>query len=643
MNIQRRFRYFVIPIAILSILLTFVSVRSVISNIVRDWTSDAIHHEANFMFDKSIAPIEREIALAKTIVSDPLISDWAQNPDNPQKQRAALDFLNQKKSLFQSKSYFVALKANLHYYHNNAIDEFTFSEHRYTLVTSNSDDAWFFSLINNIGEQNLNVDRDRGLNIVQLWINLPIRVDGETIGLIGTGFELNNFISNKITSFDDNYSVVMIDSSGAIQLDNDQDNITFGSAGKLDNDKRKIFKSLNQKGENNLRLALKTAMEQPSVMPVIEVFRHGVREFVGVSYIPLIDWYQLIFVDINKALPESDFTSIYLIIFATPLLVILVLSYGLRRYVINPVKQLQRSTDDFAYERKIVRYQKARTREFRELENAFLSMANQIQSHERTLKDKITQRTQDLIQAEKLSSLGSIAAGVAHEINNPLGFMRSNLEIIEDYVKELEPTVRALPASENGHDSGQLNYIIDDLSDALTDSIKGCERISHIVNGLRQYSLQEKGLIESISLNHIATMAIEVCLQEMQQNTNFSYTFDEPMPLFDIDPKALTNILVSMLKNAAEAVASSDKKDVVLSTFANNKTIGVIIEDTGIGITEDNIPKLFTPFYTTKPIGKGLGLNLAVAMATVKSFDGSIEVQSQHGTGTQFKISFPRQ
>lgn len=643
MNIQRRLRYLFLPVAGFAIVMTLLAIRSVTSDIVRDLTEDMISHESRYMFDRTIPPIKAEIDLVKQIAKHELIISWARNPGDEDLTKQAMAFLNTEKRLFQSNSFFAALKKNLHYYHNNDANEFYNDERRYTLSPDINKDQWFFSLITNIDDHNLNVDRDRELNIVQLWLNIPIRDNGEILGIIGTGFELSNFIAERISSFDESHSVIMIDNLGAIHLDNNIERIVYGSAGLDDTSKRTIFDSLSSRDAVLLREAMASTRINAEKLPIVEIDWNGSRQYVGVIYIPLFDWYQLTLVDIEKALPSSDFANIYVIIIATIILTLLMISFGVNRYVVTPLKALRRSTIDFTKNRNFQLSNNVRTKEFQDLNHAFNAMSQQILNHEKTLNQKISQRTQELIQAEKLSSLGSIAAGLAHEINNPLGFMRSNLDMISDYLSTLEPHLRALKNS-NLHAAAdeELDFIIDDMGDALSDSINGCARISHIVQGLKLYAQQEKGIIEPFLLNDIAFMAIEVSNIQSQTKAKFSFGLCRTMPLMDIDPKAMTSIIASMLTNAVEAVQHTEKQEVVLTTFANNKHIGVIIADTGHGINPDDMSLLFTPFHTTKPIGSGLGLNLAVAMATVKSFEGNIEVSSELNKGTTFKIVFPR-
>ena len=248
------------------------------------------------------------------------------------------------------------------------------------------------------------------------------------------------------------------------------------------------------------------------------------------------------------------------------------------------------------------------------------------QLEENVAKLKLFQRelqeTQDqLIQSEKLASMGQLAAGVAHEINNPLGTILLYSDLM----------LRDLPPN-------------DPRAEDLRMVLNEARRCKGIVQALLNFARQNKVLAQATDVNRLCQETIaEVERLPLFAKVRFVTRLESSAPVIQADPAQLRQVLLNLLNNAAEAMP--DGGTITVSTRdvnAGGAGVEIAIEDTGCGISDENLPKLFTPFFTTKPIGRGTGLGLAISYGIIKMHRGAIDVQSKVGVGTTFTIRLPR-
>jgi signal transduction histidine kinase len=236
----------------------------------------------------------------------------------------------------------------------------------------------------------------------------------------------------------------------------------------------------------------------------------------------------------------------------------------------------------------------------------------------RRLHQELQDTQQQLIQSEKLASMGQLAAGVAHEINNPLG---SILLYADMMLKESQD------GSQHWTD---LKMIVDEAI-----------RCKHIVGDLLNFARQNQVLARDTDLSALVrTMTEELQGQPIFAPVEFRMDLDPGLPTIEADPSQLRQVLINLMVNAAEAMASGGTLTLTTRRSGTDQAV-VTVSDTGGGIPEENLSKLFTPFFTTKPIGKGTGLGLAIVYGIVKMHRGQVQVQSQPGKGTTFTITLP--
>ncbi len=283
--------------------------------------------------------------------------------------------------------------------------------------------------------------------------------------------------------------------------------------------------------------------------------------------------------------------------------------------------------------------------------------ADLLKAHQ-ALKDKQKQ----LMHSEKLASVGLLAAGVAHEINNPTGFVKSNLETLADYKKsiidvfqgysELEQALMLHPEILNESKIGellnnvleikqqqQLDYILSDIPMLLDDSISGTVRIQKIVKDLKQFSrIDDTGLKWADLNEEVIETALRIVWNELKYKCKLNKSL-APLPKYKCRPGELGQVIMNLLLNASDAI--SVKGEVTLTSEATDMAINISVADTGLGIAEEYILKIFDPFYTSKEIGKGTGLGLSISQSIIEKHGGTISVESELNKGTVFTVSLP--
>lgn len=268
------------------------------------------------------------------------------------------------------------------------------------------------------------------------------------------------------------------------------------------------------------------------------------------------------------------------------------------------------------------------------------------------LNREVELRSSELFHAERMASIGTLAAGVAHEINNPLAYVKSNIMTLQGFLKPLTETVeqvlkldtedpdfsQMLKSKGLELDQTELQFILEDLQEILEDLLDGSSRIVSIVNGLRQFSHPNAKELDEVDLNESVRVAIELSRNEFKYHANLNLDLTD-IPKIKANPGEITQVLVNLLVNASHAIEESGTISVG-SRFTNNQ-VEIYVEDSGKGIAPEDVSQIFTPFFTTKPVGEGTGLGLAISHRIITEHGGEIDVQSEQGKGTRFTLIFP--
>jgi len=280
---------------------------------------------------------------------------------------------------------------------------------------------------------------------------------------------------------------------------------------------------------------------------------------------------------------------------------------------------------------------------------AELQQANaQLQETNRKLEHAHNQ----LLQTEKMASIGQLAAGLAHEINNPIAFVNSNLNSLESYVNGLlqviaayerigtAPTdmpqqLRAIDAVRNEVD---LAYIRADAYTLLNESKEGMLRVTKIVQDLRDFSHFGATEWQPADLHAGLNSTLNLLSHEIKPRATVIKEYGA-LPAVECQPLELNQVFMSMLLNAAQAIQGHGR--IVIRTGTAQDMVWVEFEDNGVGIRPEILTRIFDPFFTTRPLGQGTGLGLSLAYGIVQKHNGRIEVESKVGSGTRFRIWLP--
>ena len=268
---------------------------------------------------------------------------------------------------------------------------------------------------------------------------------------------------------------------------------------------------------------------------------------------------------------------------------------------------------------------------------------------------QVTELRDQLLHSEKLAAIGQLAAGVAHEINNPVGFVNANLGALKGYVKDLLRMLRAYEAACGGatldsavdaklqqlrHDL-ELDYLRDDAPVLIDESLEGLSRVCRIVQDLKCFAHADANEAPMLAdLHECLDSALNIATNEIKYKAVVVKDY-AVLPEVECVPSQLNQVFLNLLVNAAQAMPESGRGTITVRTRREGATVAVEISDTGCGIAPQVLSRIFDPFFTTKPVGMGTGLGLSLSYGIVQRHGGRIEVNSIVGKGTTFRVVLP--
>ncbi|ALU90861.1 ATP-binding protein [Herbaspirillum rubrisubalbicans] len=284
----------------------------------------------------------------------------------------------------------------------------------------------------------------------------------------------------------------------------------------------------------------------------------------------------------------------------------------------------------------------------KQLEDALQCQAEE----QRALIEQLKMAQAQLLQSEKLASIGQLAAGVAHEINNPIGFVNANLNTLGNYVATLLEGIKLyqcvaggkLPSSvaqselQSFEDRADLQFLSEDVTELLSESNEGLQRVKNIVQSLKDFSRTGESNWQMADLHRGLDSTLNIANNELKYKVNIVKQYGE-LPMVKCLASELNQVFMNLLVNAAQAI--SERGSVTIRTERHGDRVAVSISDTGHGIAPEHINRIFEPFFTTKPVGSGTGLGLSLSYGIIKKHGGDIHVCSEPGQGTTFRIELP--
>jgi signal transduction histidine kinase len=301
-----------------------------------------------------------------------------------------------------------------------------------------------------------------------------------------------------------------------------------------------------------------------------------------------------------------------------------------------------------------------------QLADANLKLAEDIRLREKTdadtqqrnaelqaLNAKLSMAQEQLLQSEKLASIGQLAAGVAHEINNPIGYIFSNFGTLENYLEGMFQMLAAYEAAEpqiasaevaakikSVREQVELSYLKEDIPALMRESREGIVRVRKIVQDLKDFSrVDENQEWQWANLHQGIDSTLNIVSNEVKYRADVIKEYGD-IPDVECLPSQINQVIMNLVVNAAHAMGN-ERGVITIRSGTLDENVWIEVADNGAGIPEENLTRIFDPFFTTKAIGKGTGLGLSLSYGIIQKHGGSIKVASQRGAGTTFRIMWP--
>ncbi|MCF6179397.1 MAG: ATP-binding protein [Geopsychrobacter sp.] len=286
------------------------------------------------------------------------------------------------------------------------------------------------------------------------------------------------------------------------------------------------------------------------------------------------------------------------------------------------------------------------------LNDSLEEMVEEQTRHLKQANDELKSTQSQMLQNEKMASIGQLAAGVAHEINNPMGFIGSNLNSLGKYLQKLEEYLsdqdRLLQSdvSESQREDLmarrkklKIDFVLEDSSDLIAESLEGASRVQKIVLDLKSFSRVDHAEVEQADLNDCLESTISIIWNELKYSVTLEKDFADLDSLRCL-PQQLNQVFMNILINGSHAIGKQGT--IRIKTWQDEENQYVAISDDGCGISKEHQQKIFEPFFTTKEVGKGSGLGMSISFDIIKKHGGEIRLESELGVGSTFTLVFPR-
>lgn len=343
----------------------------------------------------------------------------------------------------------------------------------------------------------------------------------------------------------------------------------------------------------------------------------------------------------------------------------LLLSYYMTKIIISPLETLIKGAKELSEGNLENRINLTKYSEINQLVNTYNLMAENLQSLYVNLEKKVQERTKELkmayeelentqmmmVHSEKMRSLGELVAGITHEINNPINFIHGNLTHLKnyslslikliDFYQEFESELSEKTKQDLNKIKEDIEYsfIKDDLPMLIKSCQEGTERTKNIILDLKNFSRIEELVVNEIDLKREIDTILNILHNKIKGKAEIIKEYDKDFPIIEGYGGQLNQVFMNILDNACYAIGEQGK--IFIRLKKENEGVIIEIEDTGAGMSEEQLKKIFDPFYTTKPVGEGTGLGMSISYKVIQNHKGQIKAESKLGKGSLFRIKLP--
>lgn len=261
--------------------------------------------------------------------------------------------------------------------------------------------------------------------------------------------------------------------------------------------------------------------------------------------------------------------------------------------------------------------------------------------------DQLKRTQQQLLQSQKMASLGQLVAGVAHELNNPISFVLGNAYAMSRYTERIKQYLDSVHAGASRdsllklREELRIDHILKDLAPLLDGAIEGAERTRDIVDGLKRFSATDRNENVNFNLAEIIERSVHWVTRATPVKFRVNLKLPNDLPVIG-SPGQMQQVIINLIQNAVDATDQQPEPNLEISAHAENGEIVVFFRDNGTGIANEALDKIFDPFYTTKPVGKGTGLGLSVSYGIIERHGGQLSASNQTQGGAEFVLRLPR-
>lgn len=300
-----------------------------------------------------------------------------------------------------------------------------------------------------------------------------------------------------------------------------------------------------------------------------------------------------------------------------------------------------------------------KNKELEESERRYRELAESLEVKVEEKRAELKEAYVKLLQADKMASIGQLAAGVAHEINNPLAFIKSNINSSFQMIGELVETIKTCRAASaelidssdprlqplkeifaGSPQAGQdLDDLVKDFKSLGAETLEGIARVQKIVADLKEFSHVDDAAVSILDIHKSLDATLSVLAHKLWAGIKIVRRYGDNIPPVKCHPHQISQVFMNIILNAIQAI--KDKGEITISTVFVNGAVKIETSDTGCGIPPDHLPRIFDPFFTTKPVGQGTGTGLSVCYEVIKAHGGTIEAASEAGKGTVITIMLP--